>query len=109
MQTKMRMAKATWERLRGYHFSPGKRVERLSFLWARAYRNGAANTTVIVSHNAPLFLFAGDCYSHQSAATCRLLPEVLNGMLVQFAASDYNTLITQTLQDDQCLLVTSCY
>jgi ThiF family protein len=93
MQTKMRMAKATWERLRSYHFSPGKRVERLSFLWARAYRNGSANTTVIVSHNAPLFLFADDCYSHQSGANCRLLPEVLNGMLVQFAASDYNTLI----------------
>jgi molybdopterin/thiamine biosynthesis adenylyltransferase len=93
MQMKMRMAKATWERLRSYHFSPGKRVERLSFLWARAYQDGLANITVIVSHDAPMFLFADDCYSHQSGANCRLLPEVLNGMLVQFAASDYNTLI----------------
>jgi hypothetical protein len=93
MQTKMRMAKATWERLRSYHFSPGKRVERLSFLWARTYQDGLANTTVIVSHNAPMFLFADDCYSHQSGANCRLLPAVLNGMLVQFAASDYNTLV----------------
>jgi hypothetical protein len=93
MQTKMRMAKATWERLRSYHFSPGKKVERLSFLWARAYQDGLGNTTIIVAHNAPLFLFDDDCYSHQSAANCRLLPEVLNGMLVLFAASDYNTLI----------------
>ncbi len=93
MQMKMRMAKATWERLRSYHISPGKQVERLSFLWARAYQDGKANTTVIVPHNAPLFLFADDCYSHQSAAHCRLMPEVLNGMLVLFAASDYNTLI----------------
>ncbi len=68
-------------------------MERLSFLWARAYRDGLENTTVIVPHNAPIFLFDDDCYSHQSAANCRLLPEVLNGMLVLFAASDYNTLI----------------
>lgn len=93
MQTKMRIAKATWERLRRYHFSPGKQVERLSFLWARAYQDGLGNTTVIVPHNTPLFLFDDDCYSHQSAANCRLLPEVLNGMLVLFAALDYNTLI----------------
>lgn len=93
MQTKIRMAKATWERLRDYHFSLGKQVERLSFLWARSYQDGRVNTTVIVAHNAPLFLFDDDCYSHQSAAHCRLMPEVLNGMLVLFAASDYNTLI----------------
>jgi hypothetical protein len=93
MQTKVRMAKATWERVRSYHFSPGKKFERISFLWARAYQDGRANTTVIVPHNAPLFLFADDCYSHQSAAHCRLMPAVLNGMLVLFAASDYNTLI----------------
>src|SRR5918999_231382 len=93
MQTKMRMAKAAWERLRNYHLSPGKKLERISFLWARAYQDGLVNTTVIAAHNAPLFMFDDDCYSHQSAANCRLMPEVLNGMLILFAASDYNTLI----------------
>src|ERR671914_2092588 len=71
MQTKMRMAKATWERLRSYHFSPGKKVERISFLWARAYQDGLGNTTVIAAHNAPIFMFYDDCYTHQSAAHCR--------------------------------------
>src|SRR5918999_697687 len=93
MQTKMRMAKAAWERLRNYHLSPGKKLERISFLWARAYQDGLGNTTVIAAHNAPLFMFEDDCYSHQSAAHCRLMPEVLNGILILFAASDYNTLI----------------
>lgn len=92
MKLTLRIAAPVMERLRAYHLAPGKRIEALSYLWARAVvRNG--EILVVVPHNAPLKLFAPDCFIRQSAGTVQLQPDVLNGMLVGFAASDYNCLI----------------
>ena len=79
-------------RLRAFHLAAGKQREALSYVWARAVpaRRGL---TVLVPHNAPVFLLGDDCYDRQSGGNVRLAPDVLNGMLVQFAASDWDVLV----------------
>ncbi|MBL8528387.1 MAG: ThiF family adenylyltransferase [Burkholderiales bacterium] len=79
-------------RLRAFHLAPGKQREALSYLWATAVPT-AAGLTVLVPHNAPVFLMGDDCYERQSGGNVRLAPEVLNGLLVQFAATDWNCLV----------------
>lgn len=92
MKLTIRMSEPVMKRLRNYHLSDAKRSEALSYIWARAIvRRG--EVIVLVPHNAPLKLFALDCFIRQSAGNVQLQPDVLNGILVGFAASDYNCLI----------------
>jgi molybdopterin/thiamine biosynthesis adenylyltransferase len=93
MQIKLRISSPVWEHLKRYHLNPSKKAERLSYIWARAYGDKKGNTTIIIPHNAPTVFFADDCYTTQSGGNVRLSNKVLNAMLVQFAASDYNALI----------------
>jgi hypothetical protein len=79
-------------RLRAYHLAPGKSAEALSYVWARAVTT-AGGTVVLIPRNAPTFLFAPDCFVRQSAGNVQLAPDVLNGLLVRFAASGFNTLV----------------
>lgn len=92
VKLKIRIAAPIMERLREYHLSDGKRTEALSYIWARAIVR-PDRILVLVPHNAPLKLFAPDCFVRQSAGNVQLQPDVLNGMLVGFAATDYNCLI----------------
>lgn len=92
MTMKIRIAKSVVNDLKAHHLAEGKSEESLSYLWAFAtpIEDGLI---VHVPHNAPRVLFAPDCFVNQSYGNVRLDPEVLNGMLVQFAASSYNCLI----------------
>jgi len=88
----IRIAPKVMERLREYHLAQSKRREALSYIWARAIvtRKGV---WVVVPHNAPLKLLAADCFTHQSVGNVQLRSDVLNGMMISFAATDYNCLI----------------
>jgi molybdopterin/thiamine biosynthesis adenylyltransferase len=79
-------------RLRAFHLAPGKQRESLSYLWGTAIPT-TTGLTVLVPHNAPVFLMNDDCYEQQSGGNVRLAPAVLNGMLVQFAATEWNCLL----------------
>lgn len=92
MKLTIRMSEPVMKRLRDYHLSDGKNTEALSYIWARAIVR-KNEIIVLVPHNAPLKLFAPDCFVRQSAGNVQLQPDVLNGMLVGFATSDYNCLI----------------
>lgn len=92
MQLHIRMADPIMTALRKYHLADGKRTEALSYVWARAVRL-EDRILVLVPHNAPVKLFAPDCFARQSGGNVQLQPDVLNGMLVNFAASDYNCMI----------------
>ena len=92
MQLHIKMSAQIMTVLRKYHLAEGKRTEALSYVWARAVRL-KDRILVLVPHNAPVKLFAPDCFARQSGGNVQLQPAVLNGMLVKFAASDYNCLI----------------
>lgn len=92
MKLHIRLAAPVMEALRTYHLNEGKRAEALSYVWARAVRL-KDRVLVVVPHNAPVKLFAPDCFVRQSGGNVQLQPDVLNGMLVGFASSDYNCLI----------------
>lgn len=92
MSIRIKIAASIMAKLRAYHLAEDKRVEALSYIWAFATYTGDV-LTVYVPHHAPLKLFAPDCFEHQSSGNVRLAVDVLNGMLVQFAASPYNCLI----------------
>lgn len=80
------------DRLRVHHLAPGKRVESLSYIFANALCS-PTGIVVVIAHNAPMLFFAPDCFINQSAGNVRLAPEVLNGMLIKFAASSFNCLV----------------
>ena len=92
MKLHIRIAGPVMEALRAYHLREGKRAESLSYIWARAVFL-KDRILVLVPHSAPMKLFAPDCFLRQSGGNVQLEPDVLNGMLVNFAASDYNCLI----------------
>ncbi len=80
------------DRLRAFHLAPGKTDEALSYIWANVVPT-ANGVTVLVPHNAPVFLLDRDCYEAQSGGNVRLRPDVHNGMLAQFAASGMNCIV----------------
>ena len=93
MTVTLRIASAIMSRLRDYHLTAGKNVEALSYIWAQAYAPKENQMTIVIPHNAPLFLFAQDCFVRQSSSSVQLRSDVLNGLLVEFAASHFNCLI----------------
>ena len=92
MTLKIRIAESVMKDLEAHHLAGGKSEESLSYLWAFA-TPVVDGLIVHVPHNAPRILFDPDCFDNQSYGNVRLDPEVLNGMLVRFAASSYNCLI----------------
>lgn len=88
----LRVAGELWQRLRDFHLKDGKRDEALSYVWARCERVPGGHV-VLVPADAPFFPLHGDCYERQSGGNVRLHPEVLNGMLVEFARSGFNCLV----------------
>ena len=88
----VRLAAVHWQRLRGFHLAPGKRRETLSYLWGRTCRV-RGGLVILVPHDAPCLMLGDDCYLRSSGAQVTLQPDVLNGMLVEFARSDYDCLI----------------
>lgn len=81
-----------WQRLRQFHLREGKREEALSYVWARCQRVPGGHV-VLIPPDAPFFPLGRDCYERSSGANVRLRPDVLNGMLVEFARSDFNCLV----------------
>ena len=90
--TTIRIGRALWERVLDHHLADGKRVEALSYVWARCERT-MGGLVVLIPSKAPYFAFQADCYERQSSGNVRLRPDVLNGMLVEFAGSDYNCVV----------------
>ena len=88
----VRIHQVIMDKLRRYHLSGNKRKESLSYIWGQAVKT-KGGIVILVPHNAPLFLFAPDCYENQTSGNVRLNPDVLNGMLIKFAASSFNCLI----------------
>lgn len=88
----LRVDAGLWQRLRQFHLREGKREEALSYVWARCQRVPGGHV-VLVPPDAPFFPLGTDCYERSSGANVRLRPDVLNGMLVEFARSDFNCLV----------------
>lgn len=88
----LRVDGTLWQRLREFHLRQGKREEALSYVWARCERVPGGHV-VLVPPDAPFFPLGADCYERSSGANVRLRPDVLNGMLVEFARSDFNCLV----------------
>jgi molybdopterin/thiamine biosynthesis adenylyltransferase len=88
----IKISSRVWERLCRYHLAPGKHSESLSYILAQAICT-PDGITVLIPHTAPVLLFDTDCFVRQSAGNVQLAPDVLNGMLIKFAASYYNCLI----------------
>ncbi|WP_333875790.1 ThiF family adenylyltransferase [Methylobacter sp.] len=93
MKITINMSATLMERINTHHLAPGKRFESLSYVWARVVHSPTGSIRVVIPHNAPVLFFAPDCFISQSAGNVRLAPEVLNGMLVKFAASSFNCLV----------------
>lgn len=90
---RLRIAAPVWDRLKGFHLAKGKQHESLSYIWARCEVVDGQHI-ILVPPDAPLFSFADDCLLSQAWGQVTLLPEVLNGMLVEFAKSGlYNCLV----------------
>lgn len=88
----LRVDARLWRRLRDFHLRPGKREESLSYVWARCERVRGGQV-VLVPADAPVYQLGPDCYERQSGGNVRLHPDVLNGMLVEFARSEFNCLV----------------
>jgi molybdopterin/thiamine biosynthesis adenylyltransferase len=91
MTATLRIAAAVFHTLRRHHLEKQSQVERLSFVFGRRVQAGDRDI-ILVPDQAPV-LFADDCFTRQSAGNVRLDPAVLNGMLVDFAASDWDVII----------------
>lgn len=81
-----------WKRLRAFHLREGKRSEALSYVWARCERVLGGHV-VLMPAGAPFLALDADCYERHGSAQVCLRPDVLNGMLVEFARSDFNCLV----------------
>lgn len=90
---RLRIAAPVWDKLKGFHLAEGKHHESLSYVWARCEVVDGEHI-VLAPPDAPLFCFADDCLLRQTWGQVTLRPDVLNGMLAQFAnAGLYNCLI----------------
>jgi molybdopterin/thiamine biosynthesis adenylyltransferase len=89
---RLRLGPNLYQTMRGIHLAPGKQVEALSYAFARSERT-ADGWVILLPDDAPYFPFGKDCYDSVSAGNVRLNKAVLNGLLVEFAASDYNCLV----------------
>jgi molybdopterin/thiamine biosynthesis adenylyltransferase len=93
MKFRLKISASVWHQLRQYHLAPGKQVEALSYLFGRAVVT-TNSVTILVSHTAEPILFAPDCFERQSSGQVRLIPDVLNSLLVRFAAAgEFNCLL----------------
>ncbi|MDP2433146.1 MAG: ThiF family adenylyltransferase [Pseudomonadota bacterium] len=93
MKFRLKIANSVWQQLRQYHLAPGKQVEALSYLFGRAVVT-SNSVTILIPHTAEPILFASDCFERQSGGNVRLLPDVLNSLLVRFAAAgEYNVIL----------------
>ena len=88
----LRVDAGLWKRLRAFHLREGKRSEALSYVWARCERVSGGHV-VLMPADAPFLALDADCYERHGSAQVRLRPDVLNGMLVEFARSDFNCLV----------------
>lgn len=89
----VRVAQSHWAAVQAHQLQPGKKVEELSYLFGHACRLEDDTVLVTVGPKVPLFQFAPDCYDAQSGGHVRLSTEVMNSVLVKFAASPFNCLI----------------
>ncbi len=88
----LKIGKVFYEMLRKVHLAQGKQVEALSYAFARCEAT-ANGWVVLLPDDAPYFPFDVDCYDRVSAGNVRLNTHVFKGLLVEFAASDYNCLV----------------
>lgn len=88
----LRFAEALWQRIAAYHLAPGKRREALSYLFCRVERV-LGGMVLLAPADSPYFALAPDCFARQHGGNVRLRKDVQDGLLVEFAASDYNCLV----------------
>ncbi len=88
----LRFGATLYERMRAFHLAPGKAQESLSYAWARAEET-AAGLRILLPDSSPYFPFSADCFTRQSAGNVQLRADVLNGMLAEFAATDFNCIV----------------
>lgn len=87
----LRISQSVFDAIKRYHLDASKGVERLSYVFGRRVSAGG-DITILVPPQAPV-LFGSDCFVHQSGGGVTLDPAVLNGMLVEVAASDWDTIV----------------
>ena len=81
-----------WERIQAFHLAPGKRVESLSLAWGRCDLVDG-EWLLLMPDQTPWMPFGPDCLEVAAPGQVRLRPDVLNGVLVQFASSCFNCLV----------------
>ncbi|MGH8584397.1 MAG: HesA/MoeB/ThiF family protein [Gammaproteobacteria bacterium] len=91
MSTTLRICAPLLETLKRYHLDKEQPVERLSYVFGR--RVQAGDRVILLIPNQVPVLFAPDCFVHQSGGHVSLDAAVLNAMLVEFAASDWDVII----------------
>lgn len=88
----IRLGANLYDRMRAFHLAVGKTRESLSYAWARA-ETTASGLRILLPDSSPYFPFASDCFTRQGAGNVQLRPDVLNGMLAEFASTDYNCIV----------------
>jgi ThiF family len=88
----IRISDVLWDRIKRFHLAPDKAKESLSYVWARCERV-MGGYVVLLPEDTPFFAFDSDCFTRQSSGNVQLNKDVLNGMLVEFAKSDFNCLV----------------
>ncbi len=91
MSTTFRICASLFETMKRYHLDKEEHVERLSYVFGR--RVQAGDRAILLIPNQVPVLFAPDCFVHQSGGHVGLDPTVLNAMLVEFAASDWDVIV----------------
>ncbi|MGH8631715.1 MAG: hypothetical protein ACREU7_13255, partial [Burkholderiales bacterium] len=91
MSTTLRICAPLFETLKRYHLDKEQPVERLSYVFGRRVHAGE-RAILLIPDQAPV-LFAPDCFVHQSGGHVSLDPAILNGMLVELAASDWDVIV----------------
>lgn len=91
MSTTLRICAPLLESLQRHHLHKDQPVERLSYVFGRRVQTGE-RTIILIPNQTPV-LFASDCFVHQSGGHVSLDPAVLNAVLVEFAASDWDVIV----------------
>lgn len=91
-RTALRMGRGILHQLRAFHLANGKSTEALSYLFARRAR-ALGRDLILIPDTTPLFRLGPDCYQRQVGGNVRLHKDVLNGLLVEFARTDYDVLV----------------
>lgn len=91
MNTTLRICAPLFETLKRYHLDKDLPVEKLSYVFGRRVQAGD-RTILLIPNQAPV-LFAPDCFVHQSGGHVSLDPAVINAVLVEFAASDWDVIV----------------